>query len=184
MTSAELEKALEHTGTCIIPTASIEVMGGHGPLGADMLVADTAAPELAVRAECLSAPTVPYGDAMELQGWPGTMSVRREILTELYLDIARSLVDHGFRKPFFLNIHSLNKAAIDGCCRILASKGVDAASGEWWKTAFSVAGDIVEDTVAPYGHGGEVITSVLLAIEPDCVRLERADNEKPKADAE
>ena len=80
MTSPELQAALREADTVIIPVGSTEVLGRHGPLGADHLIAAELARRLGEESGCPAAPTVPYGDAQELRGWPGTVSIRFDVL--------------------------------------------------------------------------------------------------------
>jgi hypothetical protein len=73
MTSLELEEALRRTDTTIIPLGSTKVLGRHGPLGADHLIAAEVGRRLGEEADCIVAPPVPYGDALEMRHWPGVV---------------------------------------------------------------------------------------------------------------
>jgi creatinine amidohydrolase len=180
MTSVEFQDALKETDTAIVPAGSTEVLGNHGPLGADSFVAAAVSKKIGERARCLVAPLIPVGDAMEIRSFPGTLTIRFDILKEFYLDICRSLVRHGIRRIFFFNAHMMNMRAVDHCGRTLRKDGVLVAQLDWWRVAFSVAADLVESTESPYGHGGEVITSVIKALRPDLVDVSLSAKERPK----
>jgi creatinine amidohydrolase len=46
--------------------------------------------------------------------------------------------------------------------------------------ALPISADVVGSAENAYGHGGEVITSVILAVRPDLVDLSRSIHERPK----
>lgn len=180
MTSTQFALAVEETDTAILPVGSTEVLGDHGPLGADTMVARFLGERLGRQTNCLVAPTIPVGDALELATWPGTIAVRPDTLKALYSDICDSLIRSGLKRIFFLNSHFFNVRAIDHCGRNLRQRGVPVAQADWWRIAFSVADDLVESAESPKGHGGEVITSVVMAMCPELVRLDEASGETPK----
>jgi creatinine amidohydrolase len=179
MTSREYALALKETDAVIIPVGSTEVLGGHGPLGGDYYVASALGKKLGEMARCLVAPAVPFGDAEELRNWPGTISIPFDVLKGFYLAICQNFVAHGVKRIFFLNAHFMNFRAIDYCGRHLRRKGIIVSQGDWWRIAFSVADDLIESNDYPKGHGGEVITSVIMALRPELVHLSRAISEPP-----
>ncbi len=183
MTSPEFAAAVKSEDTVIIPVGSTEVLGTHGPLGADFFVASELAVRIGKQAQCLVAPVIPVGDTRELYAWPGTINIGFDTLKALYLDICTSLIDHGLKRLFFLTTHGMNTQAVDHCGRVLRQQGIPVAQAEWWKLAFSVADDLVESTLSPKGHGGEVITSVIMALKPELVDLSRATKEELKGSA-
>jgi creatinine amidohydrolase len=183
MTAKEYKKALEETDTVIIPVGSTEIMGTHTPLGADHLLATYLAKRLGESAQCIVAPTVPIGDAMELfhwSRWPGTLSISSDNLKLYYLDICNSFISHGLKRIFFFNNHLINKPAVDYCGRFLRRKGILVAQVDWWRAAFSLSDDLIESDNLPKGHGGEIITSILMAVCPELVDLSQATKDKPK----
>ena len=180
MSSRELREILRETDTALLPVASTEVLGEHGPLGADTFVADAVARAVAERAGCVAAPTIPVGDAAELRFWPGTIWLDGELLARVYLQICESLRRHGVRRILFLNTHLGNLRAVDRCGRELRRQGVLAAQVDWWRVAFACAGDLVESTQSPTGHGGEILASVVLAVSPVPVDFGKASPEAPR----
>jgi len=180
MSSREFRDALEETDTAVVPVASTEVLGDHGPLGADTFVADAVALAVARRAGCVVAPTIPVGDATELRFWPGTIWVDGDLLARLYLQVCESLLRHGIRRILFLNTHLGNLRAVDRCGRELRRQGVLAAQVDWWRVAFGCAGDLVESSQSPTGHGGEILASVVLAVSPVPIDFGKTVPEAPR----
>jgi creatinine amidohydrolase len=180
MTSPEFAEALKSSPGVIIPLGSTEVLGTHGPLGADFFVAAEASRAAAEKTGYLVAPVLPYGDTLELEGWPGTVGIPADTLRDLYLAAARSFLRSGVRRIVFLNCHSINHRAADAACRILKHEGASPAVVDWWKAVFDAAEGLIESASSPKGHGGEVITSVVMALRPDLVNIDAAANEVPK----
>jgi len=53
---------------------------------------------------------------------------------------------------------------VDLLCRRLNREGVKVCAIDWWKVAVDVARGETS-SAEPFGHGGEVITSIALALE-------------------
>ena len=182
MTTTQFKQALAESGAVIIPLGSVEELGPHGPLGADLYVAEEVSRKLGERTNSLVAPAIPYGDTAELDFWPGTVSVDTPTLTSLYLSVARSFVKHGAKEILFLITHSLNLRAADAACRILQAGGNSVCVIDWWRTVSEEAGDLIQSGSASRGHGGEMITSVVMAVRPEGVDIAAAVHEEPRED--
>ncbi|MFA6681414.1 MAG: creatininase family protein [Sphaerochaeta sp.] len=180
MTSAIYRKAMEKAGKLIVPVASVEVLGNHGPLGADWMVSGAVVPGIAQRAHALFAPSIPYGDTLELPQASGTVNVSQQVLQEYYEAVARSFLQDGLVKQlFFLNFHSLNNRALDTTCRRLAHDGYSTYVLDWWKAVNAGTEGVLTDRQWGTGHGGEMITSVILYLYPDSVQMDAQDNALP-----
>lgn len=179
MTSGLFGAEAARGGCVLLPLASVEQGGEHCPLGADFLVAEAAAPRIARAAGCLSAPAIPYGDALELDVRPGTLSVDGSVYSAYVEAVARSLLRQGFGALVFLCFHSLNLRSIEGAARKLRSEGAVIGAVDWWKAVAEAArGETASEH--PFGHCGEVITSVLLALAPEFVDVSSARDEDPR----
>ena len=165
MTGPEYLRCAADAKGIIVPLASLEILGAHGPLGADISVAERITPMIAEDTSCIYAPTVPYGDTLELKGWEGTVHIPSRTL-EAYIEaVARSLVITKKTLPIILiAYHSLNIKAADMVCRTLTSEGQTVLLADWWRAAGQVGAHLIEDKENGFGHGGELISSVLLAI--------------------
>jgi len=179
MTSSELHDAATNGATAIVPVASTEVLGHHGPLGADVFVANEVSRRLAERVGGVAAPTIPVGEASDMMPWPGTLTVRPAVLADVYLDVCRSLAHHGFRRIFFVTAHLGNLAPVATCAKSLRRHGVAVAQVDWWRAAARAGAGLLTTDRQPAGHGGELISSVLLALRPDLVDLGAARDTEP-----
>lgn len=181
LTSSAYQTRIRDVPGVILPLGSIEVLGSHGPLGADFLVAEKVALLVAERTSCLVAPAIPYGDTLELASWPGTVCIPTEVLGSYYYAVAKSFLEVGRAKSLvFFNFHSLNGAALHQAARELKNEGHHVFSIDWWKTVGQWGVDVIGDQRTGFGHGGEMITSVTMRVCPGCVDKEEAQHEEPK----
>ena len=81
---------------------------------------------------------------------------------------------------YFLTFHSLNNRAADNVCRKLAFEGHKPFLIDWWRSVGMGTGDVLDDQEWGTGHGGEMITSVLLHVAPEAVSMEEETNREPK----
>ena len=176
MTSPAFAEAVARCDTLILPIGSMEQTGRHCPLGTDLIVADKVSALLAEKANCLVAAPIPYGDTFELDFWPGTVHVEAPVLGSYIESVAISFLKQGFANLVFFCCHSLDMKAIDLVCRRLHREGHGVCAIDWWKAAGDAARGETSSS-EPYGHGGEVISSILLALAPELMDMESATDE-------
>ncbi|HWP67745.1 MAG TPA: creatininase family protein [Rectinemataceae bacterium] len=176
MTSPQFTAALRRYSTLILPLGSVEQTGAHCPLGTDLFVAEKVSELLAEKADCLAAPPLPYSDTFELDFWPGNVHVDSPVLGSYLGAVARSFLRQGFANIVFLCCHSLDMKTVDLLCRRLHREGIGVCAIDWWKAAAEAARGETSSQ-EPFGHGGEVITSIMLALKPELVDLDRATDE-------
>ncbi len=176
MTSPRFAEALERCDTLILPLGSVEQTGKHCPLGTDLFVAEAVSELLAGKADCLTTAPIPYGDTFELDFWPGTVHVESPVLGSYLEAVARSFLKQGFANIVFLSCHSLNMKTVDLLCRRLHREGHGVCAIDWWKAAGDAARGGTAST-EPFGHGGEVISSIMMALAPELMDLDSAEDE-------
>ena len=180
LTAADLKQRAMKAPAILLPLASIETLGTHGPVGLDYSVAQAVTPYIAQRTGCIAAPTIPYGDTMEFCGMEGTIHIPPDILESYCYATASSLLRTcGARAVVFLNFHGLNGAASAAVCRRLKSEELESATVDWWGAVGEHGKDLLDDQENGRGHGAEMITSVALAINEQSVHLDRASCETP-----
>jgi creatinine amidohydrolase len=177
----EEARELGPRGLVVVPFGATEQHGPHLPLGTDTLhlshIAVAAAERAARSVPIAVAPALPYGSSDHHLPFGGTMSLSNATLTQVALELGRSLVTGGCRRLFFLNGHGGNVDVLRTAARDLALEcPVDVAVASWWDTAateLSVAG-LEMDARVP-GHAGAFETAVGLAVHPRLVRARPAD---------
>lgn len=181
MIADELSSKAAAAPAVLLPIASLEILGQHGPVGLDFIVAQKAAARLGELTGCLVAPAIPYGDTLEFGALPSTVHVPAHVLEEYIYYVSASLLQRcGARGIVFLCTHSLNLQAAGAVCRRLTAEGHKAATVDWWKAVSQAGGELLEDKLEGTGHGSELITSVALAVCPEAVQIEKAIREASK----
>jgi creatinine amidohydrolase len=182
MASPEVAAAIEagHK-TVVCPFASVEQHGHHLPLGTDALLGDALGARVAERLSAVVAPTVRVGCAEAHMAFPGTMCVSEETLRRTAIEYASSLARHGFERIVLLATHGGNFEPLRAAareCRELHGISAIAPMADFRRdvlgptNAVSAAAGI---SAAESGsHSGEWETSMILAISPDLVSMERA----------
>lgn len=174
---------LERENTIIlIPLGSTEQEGYHLPLGVDTYVAEAIANEVAKDTGSLVSPTLPVGYSEWFLEFPGTISLKAETLTQVLREYISSLIHPGFRKFIFINGHRGNSPAVDIVSReFIMSHDVQIAMVEIWKLANSLTKNTPQLKENSFKHAGELMTSVMLYLNPDTVNMKRAKAEYVKS---
>lgn len=152
--------------TVVIGVGSLECHGRHNPLGTDTMAPDALVG--LVDAEdpgFLIAPTLPYGATDDLVGFPGTVSLGVDGLTNVLTAITDQLYDYGARRFVFVNGHGGNMKPLYTVCIALNRRGCLGVVVNWWKVAPQI------NPAWGGGHGDGMETSANLAIDPSTVDL-------------
>ena len=181
MTWSEVAEILKRTKTVLVPCGSTEEHGYHMPLGTDTLIAYEAAKLVSERCGVPVTFPIGYGFSRSTAPFPGTLAIRFDTLRLLIEDVCRSLYTHGFRNIIILPGH-LGRAHIVGLELaayelVKAYSDVNVAVVDVAKIYKELVGDVVEDRSDM--HAGEVETSIILAIRPELVKMDKAVCEHP-----
>jgi len=167
---------LEKDDRIILPTGSCEQHGRHLVFGTDALVPYAIAQRVSQRTGVLVAPPLNYGMSLHHLVFPGSIALRPETLAHAAEDILRSLYQHGFRRVLILNGHGGNIAALQCAVQLLGHELPDlqVRLRQWWREPEVQA--ILQEAFPGQrgGHAAQGETSVVLALRPEVVRLERA----------
>lgn len=110
MTAPEVQDLLTRSDMVIIPVASLEQHGLHLPIGTDYLNGVERAKMIAQRADVLVAPILLPGQSPYHMGFAGTVTLPSTLVQEVYVEAAKSLMRHGFKRFLILNSHGGNAA--------------------------------------------------------------------------
>lgn len=177
MTWMEFDEARKEADFVIIPVGSIEVFGPHMPVGCDTLIAERLARRISEMVNAVVAPVVPIGYARSLMEFPGTLSVTPAQLESYLTGICKSLIDWGFKKILFFNVHRGNVPTVTNICmEYLKPQGIKCSQVYWWQLVEANTKHLVSST----GHGGEACTAVMLEVAPELINLKAAVTTLPK----
>ncbi len=178
LTSPEIDR-LDRELPIVIPIASCEQHGRHLPVFVDSLQVGAIVERLngLMTDEMAVLPTLWLGSSHHHLDFPGTISVRPKLFSEMIQEIARSLLAHDFRRLFFLNGHGGNLIPASNAISdlIVNDDRADAAQialASWWSLAAPrMTADAHGMTTPRLTHACEYETSLVLAIREDLVKL-------------
>ncbi|MBD9527096.1 creatininase family protein [Paracoccus sp. PAR01] len=164
----------------VLPLGAIEQHGPHLPMSVDTCSVDgictRLARDLPAESPVVFLPTQAVTKSNEHLAFPGTLTLSPETLIRVWTEIGACVARAGVRKLVLLNGHGGNVPAMDIVARELrVSQQMMVFSLNWY------AAGMPEGLYSPVelGHGihaGDMETSVMLALDPDNVRMDRARN--------
>jgi creatinine amidohydrolase len=178
----DIQAFLKRSDVILIPMGSCEQHGAHLPVGMDYIYPEEVARRAAEKADVLYTPTIWMGYSPQHLRGPGeamgTISVRPETLGAILYDVARSLVHNGFNKLVFVNGHGSNAKIIDPILRRIRNDtgALVAFYKPYAERYIGMLKDILENPPedTPGWHASEFETSLMMAMRPDLVHMERA----------
>lgn len=175
MTWQEIQEVQRRNPVVLIPAGTIETQGMHTFVGLETVVPQRLAEEVARRTNSLVAPTIPFGYSSLFQDFPGTITLRPDVLAALYEDVVRSILRHGFDHVLFLAMHVPNHTMV----RIVAEKirdelGVLIAWLDPAELTSALLKEVSPNYAVAHGHGADPGLSLAKHLEPDMVDLSGA----------
>ena len=169
----------------VLPVAATEQHGPHLPLSVDTVLADgivaASLPHLAPELSVLFLPTQAVGLSPEHARFPGTLTLRAETVLRLWTEIGESVAAAGVRKLLLFNSHGGQVSVMDLVARDLRARlNLLVYSCSWFNLPLHDAQG--QDLNALFSaeehrfgiHGGEVETSMMLALAPQRVQMDQA----------
>jgi len=173
-TSPEAGEAAAQGRPAIFPFGAHEQHGPHLPLSTDTIMAGEVARRVADALDGWLLPAIPYGYTWVNEGFPGTLSLSFDTVRAIAVDLCRNLARSGFGCLIVINGDFGNQAALHQAARdvgpgfpvlVLDYPGLDEAAAQ-----------VCDTTPAGRGfyHADEVETSIVLALRPELVHMDRA----------
>jgi len=168
----------------LIPIGHTEQHGFHAPLSTDTLIIEAigrgTAEAIPEQAACL--PVTPYGVSTHRRSFPGTFNVGGRTFEDFWLAVVDTLVGRGFNRFYLLSGHG-------GSCSFLVN--VVKYAGERHPYIFCATTGLYlngpkgtaalearrESPIGGMGHACELETSLILALRPELIHIERAVDE-------
>jgi creatinine amidohydrolase len=168
----------------VLPVAAIEQHGPHLPLSVDATllqgVIDAALPHLAqAHTPALFLPLQAVGKSNEHIRFAGTLTLSAQTLMALWTEIGESVARAGVKKLLLLNSHGGQVSMLDIVARDLRSRlDVLTVHTSWFNLPLGAEVDaLFSPQEQRFGiHGGEVETSMMLALAPQLVDMRHAQN--------
>ncbi len=169
----------------VLPVAATEQHGPHLPLSVDTDIVNgvvaAALPHIAPDLPALFLPTQAVGFSPEHTRFAGTLTLKAETLMRVWTEIGECVAASGVRKLVLFNSHGGQVGALDLVARDLRARlGLLVYSVNWFHLPLLDAQG--QDVNARFSaeehrfgiHAGDVETSLMLALRPGQVRMERA----------
>lgn len=160
----DLRKIIKKQKAVIIPVGSIEQHGPHLPVSTDSDIVSEVARRVSEKCNFLLLPTISYGVSFEHAPF-FNLSLKRQTLEQLLIDICLSLSINDINSIFILNGHHGNQKALKNLSKKinrLSKKKVRVFVFSYWHFMKH-----------EFDHAGFVETSLMLAISKK-VKMKRS----------
>ncbi|AQT69617.1 Creatinine amidohydrolase [Anaerohalosphaera lusitana] len=159
----------------VIPVGATEAHNWHLPEGLDFMHAGHVARESCRKAwqncqNIVCLPPLPYGVDCNQMSFPLAIHLSQSTLDQVMREIITSLKHHGIRKIVIVNGHGGNNFE-PFVRQVQSDLDVHVFLCNWWKIGFDKYDEIF---TRPDDHGGQMETSVAMALCPELVEIENA----------
>ncbi len=171
---SEVERRIHSAAIAVLPIgAACKEHGHHLPMQTDLLQAEWLAGKLAQRANVLVWPSVSYGYYPAFTDYPGSISLSRETFQHMVHEILSDICRAGERTVLILNtgISTIEplQAVADAMPKEMRIKLANVYHGPCYRSE----AEAIEEQLYG-GHADELETSIMLAIDQQYVRRDKA----------
>jgi len=180
MSDAEINAADTSDWIAVLPLGATEQHGPHLPFETDTIIASGIAKHVSdaldVNLPVTFLPTEPIGYSIEHSDFDGSKTLAFDEAINKWIAIGENLSSKGIRKMMILNAHGGNSPLMTIVATELRVRcNMLCVTTSW--TRFILGGETVTPDEKAFGiHGGDIEASVVLALEPESVNMEKAEN--------
>ncbi len=183
MASADFAAVDPERWVAVFPLGATEQHGPHLPLLVDAAITedllDRALAHAPTSLPVTALPLSRIGRSEEHGDYPGTLSLSAETLQRAWYEIGASVARAGLRKLLLLNSHGGQVQVMQIVARQLRiDHGLFVVALSWPQLGLP-DGAVTVDEHRHGIHAGAVETSMMLAVRPDLVRMEEAEDFVP-----
>ena len=138
------------------------------------------AEKTAEKTGALVYPSIHFGYSWSWRDRIGTVTIRQDILREILKDVVRSVERYGVKILIFMNGHEANRSVIKYAIREIQDETDVKVLGMFYPGMEEIYDKYMETpTWGGMFHACEFETSLMLAVKPETVHMERAVQEYP-----
>lgn len=175
LNTCELE-AIDRKIPVILNIAAIEQHGPHLPVSTDAAIGEYWLSELdnRLKNKVLTLPSVKIGCSEHHMDFAGSLTVSHETFLAYVIEIAQSVLNHGFENLIILNSHGGNAAIGKVIAEKLGHRNPNARIlfTSWWRIGSEQLKSLCDSGALGIGHACEFETSLMLVIAPEHVKVD------------
>jgi len=179
LTSKDFQKAVKETDVCIIAFGVLEKHGDHLPLGTDFLNGHKLATSAANIEQAMVFPPFYFGQIYEARCFPGTLTIKPNLLLELIQSVLDEVGRNGFKKIILYSAHGGNNAFLQflAQCQLSEEKSyqVYLYLGDRSPEKAKKFNEIFETEL--HGHACECETNISLYNHQELVKMDCINKE-------
>ena len=180
MNREEIAKSLKEFPVAILPLGATEQHGYHLPLGVDIFLSEGISRKVSEKTGSTLLPSVPFGYSWVWRDIPGTISLQQNHVEAIIKDIAHSLARYGTKLLVLVNGHDANNSSMKYASRELMDELDMTIIYLFYPNMEHIKEEVME---SPTWHGMihacEFETSLMLALEPQLVDMNKSIREYP-----
>jgi creatinine amidohydrolase len=163
----------EVTDRIILPIGTVESHGACA-IGADNVIPNNLAEMIWDKCNALIAPPINHGfTGQAVSQFPGSITIRPEILEEYIYDVLKDLVRTGFKNILIINGHGGNtEPTKNAMTRLHVETGAHFMVVDWWTAAFNIVNEVYGVKAQQPGHGDMEEAALVMAYDPELVDKE------------
>ncbi len=172
MTWPEAAERFEAGAVVVIPVGAIAKEHGHHlPLNAEYLIVKELVSGLALTLPIVAAPVVTFTYAPVFKSYPGSQHIAADTFIAMMTDLLVNLVEQGAQHIAIVN----SGDSTEGPLRLVINQFFDRTSIRVGLSNLRLLGRDLDGILEQDqgGHADERMTSMMLAIAPETVRMER-----------
>jgi len=178
LTAPDFATAMKETqGVCLLPLAVIEKHGDHLPMGTDLFIGMEVARRAAEIESAILFPPFYLTQILEAKHQPGTIAIGGRLMLELLEAVCEEIGRNGLKKIIFVPSHGGNRYLAPFFVQLMLEKHKDYMvylPRMLEDPNFAQLTKEVMESEFDH-HGGEMETSLILAIHPELVRMDQID---------
>lgn len=174
----------EREKVILIPIGHTEQHALHLPLSVDTLIIEAIANGAVKSSQGIgyTLPVMPYGVSTHRNSFAGTMNAGGRAFEDFWLAVVDTLVTRGFNRFYLMSGHGGNSSFLVNVVKYAGDRHKRIFCATAWlhtsgPTGVAALEKFRESPIGGMGHACELETSMILALRPDLVHMDRVKDD-------